>query len=173
MTAKHACPYCAEELSVPPDLAGEVLSCPRCQADFVTTAPSSAAAEVEPETPRRWAVWVLLAGTLPGWLLVVFLLAGPMGDDSKEAMARAGAINVAKALTVYRADHRGERPAILLLLTQRDGQGNGPDIDEDGLLDPWGNPYQVDYQGSHSGGESPDVWTNTPDGKIVGNWQKR
>jgi len=37
------------------------------------------------------------------------------------------------------------------------------------ILDPWGNEYQYSYPGR----ENPngfDLWTTTPDGRVIGNW---
>ena len=40
----------------------------------------------------------------------------------------------------------------------------------DALLDHWKNPYQYDAAGPKNGGKQPDIWTVTPEGKVIGNW---
>jgi len=37
------------------------------------------------------------------------------------------------------------------------------------LEDPWGNPYQYRYPGEENP-DSFDLWTVTPDGRTIGNW---
>jgi hypothetical protein len=37
------------------------------------------------------------------------------------------------------------------------------------LLDPWGKKYKYDA-GKKNNGEKPDIWTETPDKKIIANW---
>ena len=37
------------------------------------------------------------------------------------------------------------------------------------LLDPWNNQYQYKYPGTKNTGDF-DLWTVTPDGKTIGNW---
>lgn len=37
------------------------------------------------------------------------------------------------------------------------------------LLDPWNNQYQYKYPGAKNAGDF-DLWTVTPDGKTIGNW---
>ena len=38
-------------------------------------------------------------------------------------------------------------------------------------LDPWGHPYQYRHPSSH-GKVTPDIWSNGPDGKPIGSWEK-
>ncbi len=38
------------------------------------------------------------------------------------------------------------------------------------LLDPWGHEFHYDISGKHNKGERPDIWTETPSKKVVGNW---
>ena len=53
---------------------------------------------------------------------------------------------------------------------------NGPYIDSDNFLDPWGTPYQIISPGRHNQGpDSFDVWSLGPDGQDnttddIGNW---
>lgn len=42
------------------------------------------------------------------------------------------------------------------------------------LLDPWGREFQYDVTGKKTKNkEVPDIWTETPDKKIIDNWSKR
>jgi hypothetical protein len=38
------------------------------------------------------------------------------------------------------------------------------------LLDPWGKEFQYDLSGKNNEGKRPDIWTETMDKKIIGNW---
>lgn len=38
------------------------------------------------------------------------------------------------------------------------------------LLDPWGKEFRYDLSGKHHKGKKPDIWTETKDKKIIGNW---
>jgi hypothetical protein len=39
------------------------------------------------------------------------------------------------------------------------------------LVDPWGKEFQYDITGKKTGNkEVPDIWTETPDKRVVGNW---
>jgi hypothetical protein len=42
------------------------------------------------------------------------------------------------------------------------------------LVDPWGKEFQYDITGKKTKNkEVPDIWTETPDKNIIGNWSKR
>jgi len=38
------------------------------------------------------------------------------------------------------------------------------------LCDPWGGDFQYDVSGKNNKGQKPDIWTETKDKKIIGNW---
>ncbi|MBI1917870.1 MAG: type II secretion system protein GspG [Planctomycetes bacterium] len=123
-------------------------------------------------TPRR-------AFTLMEMLIVVaiiVILAGvgtfyilPQFGKAKEDTARIKAYNVAKALTAFYKDHDGNWPGSIEALTVKDEYG-GPYIGAEGLTDPWGKTYQIDISGQNHNGAEPDVFTTSPDGKVLGNW---
>jgi hypothetical protein len=105
---------------------------------------------------------------------LVLALLTPVSVYSKQAEARIRAAQLARAVQLYMEDHGGAPPATPQLLTEKDNKGNGPYLTSpDALLDPWGEPFQIDYEGRHHGGTEPDVWTTSPDGKILGNWRVR
>jgi general secretion pathway protein G len=48
----------------------------------------------------------------------------------------------------------------------------GPYSDKEIPVDPWTKPYQYSYPGQHNGEYKPDVWTTTPEGQFIGNWEE-
>ena len=38
------------------------------------------------------------------------------------------------------------------------------------LVDPWGKEFHYDIAGKKNRGKYPDIWTETPDKKVIGNW---
>jgi hypothetical protein len=90
--------------------------------------------------------------------------------DAKVQAALEGAVNVGKALQKYHVDHDSTWPASLDLLTVRGSEG-GPYLDPEGLIDPWGKPYQFDPSGPKNKGKRPDVFTTGPGGERIGNWE--
>ncbi len=53
---------------------------------------------------------------------------------------------------------------------------NGPYLDSEVPLDPWGNPYQYEYPGRYDPSQ-PDIWSFGPDGingtdDDIGSWQQ-
>jgi type II secretory pathway pseudopilin PulG len=91
---------------------------------------------------------------------------------TKEGTAQNQAKMIELALIAYHEDH-GHYPDAgnLKVLTQRLADG-GPYLSADGLVDPWGKPFQVDFSGAtYHKGSKPDVFTTTPTGKVVGNFK--
>ena len=85
-------------------------------------------------------------------------------------------------LMAYRA-HVGNYPsteeglqALLVAPSGKSGRWQGPYIKtKDDLVDPWGNPYQYRYPGSHNK-NSYDIWSMGPGGQSgdsddIGNWK--
>jgi hypothetical protein len=99
----------------------------------------------------------------------------PEKPPSKEDIARAKADKLEKAISAYFKDNE-KWPDFKIpgaLLTKK-GERGGPYIDRDGLLDPWGKPFRVDVTGrKYNNGAKPDVFTTTPEGKVVGNFKPR
>jgi general secretion pathway protein G len=113
------------------------------------------------------AIIVALAGIGTFYIL-------PQFEKAKDGVAQAKAKSLEMALMAYNNDH-GHFPdgSNLGVLTQKTDQG-GPYISNDGLLDPWDKPFQVDPSGNtYNNGAKPDVFTRTPGGKIVGNFKSR
>jgi hypothetical protein len=90
----------------------------------------------------------------------------------KAEIARIWAYNLEKALRAYFVDHDSMYPKDLMDLTLKDENG-GPYILAEGLLDPWGKAYSFDPAGPRNGGKKPDVFTRSPEGKLIGNWPEQ
>ena len=48
--------------------------------------------------------------------------------------------------------------------------GGKPYVEAEHLLDPWAKPYYYDASGPRNQGKRPDIWCETPDGEVIGNW---
>ena len=66
--------------------------------------------------------------------------------------------------------NEGKYPDSLQALAQPTPSGGKALLEPDALNDPWGHPYQYDPNGSRNSGNKPDIWTQAPDGKTIGNW---
>ncbi len=45
-------------------------------------------------------------------------------------------------------------------------------VNAEELIDPWKKPYQYDPAGPKNKGSKPDLWTATPEKKVIGNWKE-
>jgi type II secretory pathway pseudopilin PulG len=64
----------------------------------------------------------------------------------------------------------GDFPPSLAALAQPDPEGGPPSLDDPNVLkSPWGTPYGYDASGSNNRGLKPDIWVDSPVGRI-GNW---
>jgi general secretion pathway protein G len=110
------------------------------------------------------AILVVLAGT-GGMIYMAYL------DNARRDTARLQVkTTLTQAVEAYNIRY-GEYPASLLVLAQMQPDGGKPFLEEHGLVDPWGRPYEYDPQGTNNGGLKPDIWSNGPDGaNPIGNW---
>jgi hypothetical protein len=93
-------------------------------------------------------------------------------DKAKEDMAKVKARFIAQAAEVYRLNHDAH-PADVGVLAQPDPLNqNKPYLSGDSILDPWGKRYQIDPAGPNHKGAQCDVFTTTPQGKVIGNWSR-
>jgi hypothetical protein len=93
----------------------------------------------------------------------------PKADDAEKVKrAEADVHTIEDACKVYKLKF-GEYPSTLeLFLKPPSGQ---PFFENsDALLDSWGHKFQYDPKGPKNGGNKPDVWAVTPNGKTIGNW---
>ena len=100
---------------------------------------------------------VIIGLVLPNFL-------GAQGDANNK-VAKMAVNGVEKAAEMYAAQHDGDFPtSIDVLLTNpgNDQKWAGPYLEKGKVpVDPWGNPIQYTYPGTHqgAGGDRPDVWS--------------
>jgi hypothetical protein len=185
---------CGKHLLVDEAHPDEPAVCPACGA-LVTSNRRPVNTSIQAEEPRRpiasindrhepatdirkrWrpglgTVFVLVAtGCVIFWAYGFFVLtSGPLGPSQRDtAVIQARAL--AQVCDNYRLKH-GKFPENLQILLMRDPLIEGVWIDDSSkLLDTWGKPYQYDAKGKMNLGLHADVWTVTPDGVEIGNWQ--
>lgn len=110
------------------------------------------------------AILVILAGTAS---IFVFRYL----EDANTNRAQADLRTLTAACTAYKI-RNGDFPESLMELWQPSDGSTKPYVEsEAALLDPWRKPYQYDPTGPNNGGRNPDIWTTTPDGQVIGNWE--
>ena len=116
------------------------------------------------------AIIVALAG-LGGYYFIGQL------NESKVSTAKTQAQVIDRAIKTYFVDHSVYPPSLDALLQVTDGKG--PYLERvDAIMDPWEKPFQYDPSGTRNSANGalaviPDVFTQTPDGRVVGNWKER
>ncbi|MBI3821052.1 MAG: type II secretion system protein GspG [Planctomycetes bacterium] len=119
------------------------------------------------------AIIVALAG------VGVFALMPMLTGGQKDA-AYAQIKGLQAACQAYAAKNGGNFPAKLEDLLQKDGNGNGPYLqNSDAIYDPWSTknnprPYTYDPTGQKNNGTVPDISTINPKDQtdIISNWPK-
>ncbi|HID77773.1 MAG TPA: type II secretion system protein GspG [Planctomycetaceae bacterium] len=140
-----------------------------------------------PSEQRRRRAFTLVEVLL---VLVILVIIGSLAVTAYGPIQRKANINAAKAqieslestLRFYRADlndYPSTNQGLEALVQQPSdladpGKWQGPYLESDVPLDPWGNPYQYEYPGRYSE-EKPDIWSFGPDGvngtdDDIGNW---
>jgi general secretion pathway protein G len=114
------------------------------------------------------AIIVALAG------VGIFYMAG-QADEGNKAKVKANIKSLTDACVIYKTQHNGMWPNQLSDLTVGpDQSGHGPYVQAEGILDPWGNPYQYDQSGQHNQGMTPDIYCQMQGGLgTIGNWTSR
>ena len=113
-------------------------------------------------------------------VIVGLVLPNLLGAQKKAMIknARIQVHEVEAAADLYAADHDAEFPGSLDLLISSPGSDpkwKGPYLKGGkSPADPWGNPIQYTYPGSHNG-DGPDIWSMGPDKQSgtsddVNNW---
>jgi general secretion pathway protein G len=111
------------------------------------------------------AIIVVLAGIGSYYLI-------PMLAKSEEDVAKLKARDLDTPVQTYYMRHH-QWPTDLSVLTQPDPENdNKPYVPDEGILDPWNQPYQLNAAGPHNKGAKPDIFTMSPSGKELGNWGK-
>ncbi len=125
--------------------------------------------------PRRRGAFTLMELMIVVALLVI--LAGTGGfyymrtlESGKKKAAAAQVHTIEQQVQMWALDHSSQMPPSLQSLAQGDDVNPKPQMSANDLIDPWKKPYQYDPNGSHNGGNKPDVWTQAPDGSVIGNW---
>ena len=89
--------------------------------------------------------------------------------EAKAQMAENWVNGTGKAyVEVYNMKHGTSPSSLNDLLVAKDGQTSIVTKEKD-ITDPWGNLYQYQYPGRHNP-DGFDLWTISPDGETIGNW---
>jgi general secretion pathway protein G len=107
---------------------------------------------------------------------IIVMLAGVGGyyimqqyDNAKLSKAKMDVEGLSGLVEQYKLSN-GEFPASIEALAMPQPNGGGPLSPPDKLKDPWGKPYQIDPSGTHNSGMKADVFTQAPNGQMIGNW---
>ncbi len=129
----------------------------------------------EPSPPRSFFRDLLLVGCSGFALLlgcaVWSILTTPRGMNAKETKAQLGCVVVDKAIREYirhKSNPKEELPNTLQDLVQP--PFGGPSLLEGGqadLIDPWGQPFQMERAKRRDGSEFIIVKTTAPDGTPI------
>ena len=95
----------------------------------------------------------------------IVIVGGPALADAKTDQATTEVQALTKGALVYKIRH-DKYPATLKDLV--DARFVVPNLNK--LVDSWGNLYRYDANGPKNGGRYPDIWTESPDKKLIGNW---
>jgi len=102
-------------------------------------------------------------------LLLVLAKVEKKAEDNKEALAKIQIKTLQTACDAYFLN-ASVYPDTLEQLTQKDAMGKVY-IEAPALRDPWDKAYMYDKAGPKNNGMRPDIWTKTPDDKVIGNWK--
>jgi hypothetical protein len=93
----------------------------------------------------------------------------PSGEEAKIKIAKSNIEALTHQCEIYAIDHNGHMPPTLAALVNP-GDGHAAYVQEKALKDPWGSVFQYDPRGKKNGGNRPDIWTVSPKGLTIGNW---
>ena len=105
-------------------------------------------------------------------------------QDANNKAAKVAVAGVEKACDIYAAHHDGDFPTTIDALLSNPGGDQkwaGPYLDKGKVpVDPWGNPLQYHYPGTHQGGgqDRPDIWSMGKDKQTgtaddIANWSTK
>lgn len=94
--------------------------------------------------------------------------------DSQVKLARSHVkTTLTQAVNAYILNHQTAPQSLDVLLQPDPANSNMPYLkDRDALIDPWGQPYVLDANGTNHGGSEPDIYT-TYNGVQIGNWSTK
>jgi general secretion pathway protein G len=129
-----------------------------------------------PYARRRSAGFTLIEVLLVLAILVILaaLVVPNLSKIFSGSQAKAAKAQISQLESMVEAYHLdcGTYPASLDFLLQQPGDApkwNGPYVKkQQSLMDPWNRPYQYAAPGTH--GQNFDIWTETPEGGVVGSW---
>lgn len=104
---------------------------------------------------------------------IILVLAGvgifalmPNYERAKEDLAKAKMKSLSQACQAYKLRYDAYPPMLAQLIQPPDGE---PLVKPDAIIDPWGQEYQYNPEGTNNGGYEPDIWVVRPN-KQIGNW---
>lgn len=164
-----ACPECGKGIST------SAVACPNCgkPVDEGVRKPAT------PEKKSKMLQWIILATVgvlalrcgLPAIVVGVSYSNMKYRHNVKVSMAKLQLVQITSALEQYHIEHDEYPESLLVLTAEKDPHGTGFYLEVSDLRTPWGDAYQYDPSGPKNGGAKPDVWAESPQGKI-GNWMK-
>ncbi len=131
---------------------------------------------------------VLLVLAILG-VIMAMVLPNLMGKQKQANIdaTRLSIHGIEQSLKMYALDHDGEFPTtaeglnVLITANGADKKWKGPYLDNSSAVptDPWGNPLQYQYPGTHNtAGTKPDIWSYGPDKQDhtdddISNWSEK
>jgi general secretion pathway protein G len=97
------------------------------------------------------------------------MIIGRFRDDARVTKAKAQIKTLEQAAQAYENNY-GALPDNLAVLTQPSADGGKAYVDASAIVSPWNTQFSYDPSGTNNGGNKPDIWVDTPDGKRIGNW---
>jgi hypothetical protein len=165
------CPSCGEDLATA-NVDEGLPACPHCGQSLDRGA-----------TPRKGpsVLKILLWVGLGVFLLAVLICSGfgfigyrayqKAVEEAKVDIARAKIkTTLTSACQAYRLDHDNQWPSNLEALVKGDENGRVYLDGVESLTDPWGKRFKYDPTGPRNYGRKPDIWTNSSNGDVIGNW---
>src|SRR5262252_7737858 len=110
----------------------------------------------------RTLLWVVAVGS-------ILVLGCRQTGESKEQLAKFQIKNLTASCEQYLLVN-GDWPPSLDALAAPQPAGGAPLIFLDDLLDSWGQRYKYDPAGPRNDGTKPDIWTQSPRGRVIANW---
>lgn len=92
-------------------------------------------------------------------------------ENSKITRARVDIETISNVIESYYYKHDTWPADLMTLVNPQDG--TAPLLKQGAVINPWGQPYQTSLPnpGPRNNNQRPDVFTVTPNGREIGNWQ--
>jgi general secretion pathway protein G len=131
--------------------------------------------------PKQLSPLARAAFTLMEMMVVVAILVVLVGvavpiylnylENSKITRARVDIETISNVIESYYYKHDTWPQDLSVLVQPQDG--TAPLLKPGALVNPWGQAYQTSLPnvGPRNNGQRPDVFTVTPNGREIGNWQ--